>query len=289
MPTPIELRTALQTLFTGWKGDLSARWRTFFASADVAPTLVPAGLPLLAPDNVIFPGRKGKPPAGARPDAHFARAFDRITPAKVRVVVIGQDPYLHVNQATGRSFEQADVSATLAGVSPSLKRILQAVALVRTGDRTYVDGTGAWQRVLAARSAGTLDLPPPLALWDRWQKAGVVFVNAAATFNKYASPYQKAHLAFWTPVVGQLVSGLAARTGPGAVFVAWGSFAESVLRKARVEEIARAAGRWGTRVAIVTGPHPNKTGVGPPFLAGRDPFGEINAALATIDEAPVAW
>jgi uracil-DNA glycosylase len=289
MPAPIELRIALQTMFTGWKGDLSAKWRAFFAGTDVDPSLVPAGLPLVAPSNIIFPGRKGAAPTGARPDAHVGRAFDRITPDKVRVVVIGQDPYLHVNQATGRSFEQANVGATLAGVSPSLKRILQAVALVRTGDRTYVEGAGAWQRVLAARSAGTLDLPPPLALWDRWQKAGVVFVNAAATFNKYAPPYQKAHLAFWTPVIGQLVNGLAARSGPGAVFVAWGGFAESVLRKARVEEIARAAGRWGTRVAIVAGPHPNKTGAGPPFLAGRDPFGEINAALAKVQEAPVVW
>jgi len=285
----IELRAALEKTFAGWKGDLSAKWRTFFGGADVAPALVPAGLPLVAPNNVIFPGRKGAPPAGARPDAHVARAFDRITPDEVRVVVIGQDPYLHVNQATGRSFEQADVGATLAGVSPSLKHILQAVALVRTGDRTYVDGVGAWQRVLAARGAGTLDLPPPLALWDRWQKAGVVFINAAATFNMYQGAYQKAHLAFWTPVVGQLVNGLAARSGPGAVFVAWGSFAESVLEKARVEETARAAGRWGTRVAIVTGPHPNKTGAGPPFLAGRDPFGEINAALVSIEESPVAW
>jgi uracil-DNA glycosylase len=285
----VELRTALEKTFTGWKGDLSAKWRVFFGDADIAPALVPSGLPLLAPDNVIFPGRKGTAPTGARADSHVARAFDRVTPDKVRVVVIGQDPYLHVNQATGRSFEQADVGSTLAGASPSLKHILQAVALVRTGDRSYVEGSGAWQRVLAARSAGTLDLPPPLSLWDRWQKAGAVFVNAAATFNKYASPYQKAHLAFWRPVIGQLVCGLATRKGPGAVFVAWGGFADSVLKKARVEEIATAAGRWKTRVAVVSGPHPNKTGAGPPFLAGRDPFGEINAALTTIGEKPVNW
>src|SRR6185369_12848524 len=105
------------------------------------------------------------------------RAFDGITPDEVRVVVIGQDPYPHVEQATGRSFEQADVVAGLTKVTPSLKRILQAVALARTGDRRYVDGGAeAWQRVLAARAAGTLDLPPPLPMWDRWQGAGVMFV-----------------------------------------------------------------------------------------------------------------
>src|SRR5262245_18485720 len=104
---PIELRAALQTLFNGWKQDLSAPWRTFFGDADVAPALVPLGLPLVAPDHVIFPARKGAPPAGARADAHFARAFDQVAPAKVRVVVIGQDPYPQVDRATGRSFEQA--------------------------------------------------------------------------------------------------------------------------------------------------------------------------------------
>jgi uracil-DNA glycosylase len=288
MPS-IELRAALQALFTGWKGDLSPTWRAFFGDADVDPLLVPSGLPLVAPDDVIFPGRKGAPPTGARVDAHVARAFDQITPAKVRVVVIGQDPYTRVNRATGRSFEQADVREKMDGVSPSLKRILQAVALVRTGDRKFADGTGGWKRVLAARSAGTLDLPPPLALWDRWQKAGVVFVNAAATFNKYKTSYQRAHLAFWTPVVGRLVGGLAGRSGPGTVFVAWGDFAQDLLAAARVEEIARAAGRWKTRVRIVAGAHPNKPGAGPPFLAGRNPFGEINAALTKIGEAPISW
>ena len=286
---PIELRAALATLFTGWKQDLSAPWRAFFAEADVAPALVPLGLPLVAPDNVIFPARKGTPPSGARADAHFARAFDQIGPAKVRVVVMGQDPYLHVDQATGRSFEQADVEGGLKGATASLRRILQAVALVRTGDRRYADGAGAWERVRAAHSAGTLDLQAPRALWNRWQKAGVVFVNAAATFNKYDRAYQRAHLAFWTPVVGHLVSGLAARSGPGAVFVAWGGFAQGLLRAAGVEQIARAAGRWKTRVRIVEGPHPNALGAGPPFLAGRNPLGAINAALAAIGETPVAW
>ena len=171
----------------------------------------------------------------------------------------------------------------------SLRKILQAVALVRTGDRKYADGAGAWAAGSRGPQGGTLDLQPPLALWNRWQKAGVVFVNAAATFNKYHPAYQRAHLAFWTPVLGRLVSGLAGRSGPGAVFVAWGGFAQDLLRAAGVEQTARAAGRWKTRVRIVEGPHPNALGAGPPFLAGRNPFGEINAALAKIGEAPVAW
>ena len=64
---PIELRAALQTLFTGWKQDLSPQWRTFFGTADVAPALVPAGLPLVAPNNVIFPARKGAPIGSRQP------------------------------------------------------------------------------------------------------------------------------------------------------------------------------------------------------------------------------
>jgi excisionase family DNA binding protein len=38
-PPPIEPRTARQTLFGGWKGDLSATWRAFFANVDIAPSL----------------------------------------------------------------------------------------------------------------------------------------------------------------------------------------------------------------------------------------------------------
>src|SRR5262245_11467871 len=180
-----ELRDALRGTYGSWKDDLSPAWRSFFSDADVAADAVPVGLPLAAPNDVVFPGRKAKPPKGARPDAHVLRAFDGISPARVRVVVIGQDPYLHVDQATGRSFEQADVGESFAGVSPSLRRILQAVALRRTGDRRFVEGSDAWKRVLAARAAGDVDLPPPLPLWDRWQKAGAVFVNAACTFNQF--------------------------------------------------------------------------------------------------------
>src|SRR5581483_12199465 len=174
------------------------------------------------------------------------------------------------DQATGRSFEQATIDdGTVAKATISLRRILQAVALARTGDRRYVDGgAAAWQALLAARASGVLDLPAPRALWDRWQKAGVVFVNAAVTFNRFQADYQRAHLAFWTPVIGQLANGLARRDGPGAVFVAWGKFAQGVLAAAKVEQAARDAGRWGTRVAIVAGPHPNATGAGPPFFAG---------------------
>jgi uracil-DNA glycosylase len=294
MPSPTttttNLRAALEQRYATWKDDLSPAWRAFFAGADVDPARVPPGLALVPPYDVIFPGRKGSPPAGARPDAHVARAFDGLTPAEVRVVVIGQDPYPHVEQATGRSFEQADVNGAFAKITPSLRRILQAVALARTGDRRYVDGGAkAWQHLLSARAAGTLDLPPPLPLWDRWQGAGVMFVNAATTFNKFQGDYQRAHLAFWAPVVGQLVSGLARRPGPGTVFVAWGGFAQGVLTSAKVEQAARDAGRWGTHVAIVSGPHPNATGAGPPFLAGRDPLSQVNDALTQINEAAIAW
>jgi len=288
--TTSSLRAALTETYASWKDDLSPAWRAFFAGADVDPARVPDTLALVPPHDVIFPGRKGSPPAGARPDAHVARAFDGITPEKVRVIVIGQDPYPKVKQATGRSFEQADVDGTFKKISPSLRRILQAVALARTGDRGYVDGGAeAWQRVLAARAAGTLDLPPPLPLWDRWQAAGVMFVNAATTFNKFQGDYQRAHLGFWSPVVGGLMNRMARRSGPGAVFVAWGGFAQGVLKSAKVEQAARDAGRWGTHVAIVSGPHPNATGAGPPFLAGRDPLGEINDALRGINEASIAW
>jgi|ERR1700688_2585903 len=288
----MKLREGLQSLLAGWRGDISERWSTVLAGVEPDFGAVDDSLEL-GPEEVIFPGRKGQAPLGARPDSCIFRALDGIEPDDVGVVVIGQDPYTHVAQATGRSFEQGDLTDWYGRprVSPSLQRIVQAVALARTGDRRYADGAGAWQLLVGDLRTGQLAVPASRELWDGWQAQGVLFVNAILTFNRFDPRYQfGGHQPLWRPVVKRLLVHLASRAGRPMVFVAWGGKAGDALAEAGVEAAAKAAGTWGKTVTVVKGPHPNAPPASqPPFLHDRDPLRAVNQAVAQVAGEAVRW
>jgi uracil-DNA glycosylase len=289
---PTTLRDTMGALLDGWRDDLAPAWSAALAGVEPDLDAVRADL-ALADGEVVFPGRKGRPPAGARPDAHIFRALDGIAPADVRVVVMGQDPYTRVEQATGRSFEQGDLRDWLGKpkVTPSLRRIVQALARRRTGTLSYLDGQGGWARVVADLSSGALTIPEPRALWDHWQAQGVVFLNAILTFNRFEPDYQfRGHQPLWRPILVRLLDVLVRRPAGALVCVAWGGKAADAIRSARVEESARAAGTWLTRTRIVTGAHPNAFGAPPPFFAGAgDPLQDANDALVAMGGKAVEW
>jgi uracil-DNA glycosylase len=286
------LRDTMRALLDGWRGDLPPAWSHALAGVEPDLEAVRADL-ALADGEVVFPGRKGRAPAGARPDSHAFRALDGIAPADVRVVVMGQDPYTRVEQATGRSFEQGDLRDWFGQpkVTPSLKRIVQALARRRTNDLSYLDGRGGWARVVTDLKSRALAIPEPRALWDHWQAQGVVFLNAILTFNRFQPDYQfRGHQPLWRPILLRLLDVLVRRSEGALVCVAWGGKAADAIRSARVEEAARAAGTWGKRVRTVTAAHPNAIGAPPPFFAGtRDPLQDVNDALVAMGGKAVQW
>ena len=85
-------------------------WRAFFEGCTPPdPQSLPDALEAQPPPP-IFPGRLG---ALRAPDgAHLCKAFDGLTPADVRVMVLGQDPYPEIGQATGRAFEDGSSMST---------------------------------------------------------------------------------------------------------------------------------------------------------------------------------
>lgn len=286
------LRDTMRAMLDGWRGDLAPAWSE--ALAGVEPDLEGVRADLaLADAELVFPGRKGRPPAGARPDAHVFRALDGVAPGDVRVVVMGQDPYTRVEQATGRSFEQGDLADWLGKpkVTPSLRRIVQGLARRRTGNLSYLDGQGGWGRVVSDIRAGALTIEGPRALWDHWQAQGVVFLNAILTFNRFQPDFQfGGHQPLWRPILVRLLDVLVRRHAGALVCVAWGGKAAAAIKSARVEESARAAGTWQTRTRILTGAHPNAFGAPPPFFRGSgDPLQDVNDALVAMGGKAVEW
>jgi uracil-DNA glycosylase len=291
-PMPTLLRDAMARLLDGWRADLAPAWSQALAGVEPDLSSVRADLEV-ADGEVVFPGRKDRPPPGARADAHVFRALDGIAPADVRVVVMGQDPYTRVEQATGRSFEQGDLADWLGKpkVTPSLRRIVQALARRRTGTLAYLDGQGGWGRVVSDIRSGTLAIEGPRALWDHWQAQGVVFLNAILTFNRFEPDHQfRGHQPLWRPVLVRILDVLARRPDRALVCVAWGGKAADAIRSARVEESARAAGTWQTHVRVVTAAHPNAFGAPPPFFAvSGDPLQDVNDALVAMGGQAVEW
>lgn len=129
------------------------------------------------------------------PGRNIFRAFDKCPFDRVKVVVIGQDPYHGPGQANGLCFSVND------GVPfpPSLQNIFQEV---------HTD-------------TGT---PVPLSgNLDRWAEQGVLLLNAVLTVRQHEAA---SHAGMgWERFTDAVVNALATRR-EGLVYMLWGSYAQ---------------------------------------------------------------
>jgi uracil-DNA glycosylase len=282
------LRDALRVFLKDWRDDLSPAWRDVLA--DVSPAFDDVRADLLlrstTAEERIYPGRKGQLLPGAPAGAEVFRALARLAPADVKAVVIGQDPYTRIAQATGRAFEQGDLTSWTAQgipVAPSLKRLLQITAFQRTRDDSFLVA-GGWPKVAQLLKAGTLAIETPVALFDRWERQGVIFLNAGLTISRYVEgggPEQKfGHIPLWRPIIQRILQALVNRPSGHVVFLTWGAFAQNVLESARVDHLPG----W-SRAAVAAAQHP----VMPAFLRPPNPFVAANTALKRLGSPAIDW
>tara|TARA_B100001093_G_C26816541_1_gene1009990 strand:+ start:658 stop:1317 length:660 start_codon:yes stop_codon:yes gene_type:complete len=129
------------------------------------------------------------------PDNYF-KCFDYCDIDKIKVVIIGQDPYHGVNQATGLCFAiQENIK-----IPPSLKNIKKELLNdlnIELTDHTLV----------------------------KWAKQGVLLINSAFSVLQ-GKP--GVHISIWKNFTDHIISSLNKQNG--IVFVAWGSFAYDKLK-----------------------------------------------------------
>lgn len=136
-------------------------------------------------------GRGTVYPAGR----NIFRAFDRCPVDKLKVVIIGQDPYHGPGQANGLCFSVGE------GVPfpPSLQNILKEVR----------DDVGA---------------PMPLSgELERWAEQGVLLLNAVLTVRAHEAASHAGH--GWERFTDAVVRAIAERK-EGIVYMLWGSYAQ---------------------------------------------------------------
>ena len=137
--------------------------------------------------------------------ANIFRAFDKCPFEKLKVVIIGQDPYHGPNQANGLCFSVNDGVA----FPPSLQNIFKEVS----------SDIG-----VAMPSSGNL---------DRWAEQGVLLLNAVLTVRAHNAASHAGR--GWEQFTDAVVRTVAERK-QGVVYMLWGSYAQ---RKGAIVDSAK--------------------------------------------------
>lgn len=176
-------------------------------------------------------------------------AFNQTPFDKVKVVIIGQDPYHGPNQAHGLSF------SVPYGVNPppSLKNIFKELK-----EDLGIDS-------------------PNHGCLSAWAKQGVLMLNATLTVRAHtpASHHGKG----WEAFTDAVVASLCTREDP-VIFVLWGKAAQDKCRQI----LAKA----GNRHFILTAAHPSPYSASFGFFGCRH-FSKINEILKTQGKEPIQW
>lgn len=272
------LRQELQQRLGSWRDHLCQSWLDVLGTTELAFGQIPA--------NEMFDENYPVFPDFGHDFRHVFRAFEQLAPADVKAVLIGEDPYPKVRQATGRSFEQGDLDywIPLAGsnerhvaCAPSLQSIVQQLATFRTGCRAYSKSKGGWDALKTDLGSNALlsdCIPAPRAVFDQWQSHGVLMLNTALTFTKGSQ--QSSHAKLWRPFVRAVTSHFACRR-EATVFLCFGNKAWKILGTHTREVLS-------LRNLVVRRAHPRPKHL---FLPGCNVFDDANAKLRAAGRSGV--
>lgn len=180
----------------------------------------------------------------------YFRALDLTPLDKVRVVILGQDPYHGPGQAHGLCF------SVRPGVPPP-------PSLVNIYKEMHAD-----LGIERARHG----------FLEHWARQGVLLLNSVLTVeNGQAASHRERGWEKFTDAVIRLV---AARPDP-VVFILWGSYAQK--KAAFVEDVAR-----GGRHLVLKAPHPSPLSAHAGFFGSR-PFSRTNMFLESNGITPIDW
>jgi uracil-DNA glycosylase len=191
-------------------------------------------------------------PAEQEGNSVMWRAFE-LPLARVRVLILGQDPYPDPARATGLSFS----TGPAGDVPDSLANIYQELAieypLPKTGDLTA------------------------------WTKQGVMLLNRALTLPCDNQSRPRRHIRWWSPlaVASMKAIRVEAEARPIAAML-WGVPAHGMRKYLAPEVEVFASSHPSPRSAFRT------AGAEPAFRAS-DPFGRVNRWLGSRRVDPIDW
>lgn len=221
---------------------IDPQWRAALANEFAAPYMAELKAFLLerkAQGARIFP-----------PGSQWFRALDLTPPDRVRVVILGQDPYHGPGQAHGLCF------SVQPGVRPppSLINIYKELE----------------------RDMGIA--PPAHGFLEHWAQQGVLLLNAVLTVEMAEAGSHQGR--GWERFTDAVIARVNALDHP-VVFLLWGSHAQK--KAAAVNSIER-----GGRHLVLKAPHPSPLSAHRGFL-GCGHFSRANAFLEEHAMTPIDW
>ena len=197
------------------------------------------------------------------PEAEVFSALNACPPDRVRVVIVGQDPYHGPGQGHGMAFSVGPGVA----VPPSLRNVLREAA----ADPAL---------------SGAYDAPPAgFGCLRCWADQGVLLLNSVLTVRAGEANSHRGR--GWEELTDRVIEAACERGGGGSagerggvVFLLWGGPAHK-----------KAAGVDGSRHTVIRTSHPSPLGAtktASPFL-GSGCFGRANAALVEAGGEPIDW
>ena len=226
---------------------LPESWRAALAPVLASPSLERLGGFLGAEEAA---GKRIYPPRGRRLAALELTPLER-----VKVVILGQDPYHGPGQAHGLAFSVPSG----VRVPPSLANIYKELAA----------DLGVPRPVPGNLAHGNL---------ESWARQGVLLLNTALTVEAgRAGSHAKAG---WEPLTDAVIAAVAARAEP-CVFLLWGAHAR--------RKVSQVAGLGpGTHHLVLTAAHPSPLSAHAGFLGCRH-FSQANAFLEANGRSAIAW
>ncbi|MCA0174867.1 MAG: hypothetical protein LCH73_01045 [Proteobacteria bacterium] len=292
------LRKALEQHLRNWRDDVASIWQPVFKGVEPDFSAIPADL-TLEPDEKIIPLRRGHPHGGAPPGSHIFKALDTVSPDQVRAVLLGQDPYPDIRDATGISFQQGGLNDWHQDhVALSLRRVVQVLADHRWGVRGWGTSDAEWPQWRAAFRDAVVPMQTPPELFEHWAREGVLCINLGLTLSRFDKrkyspprrPAQAAHMAMWTPVIRAILIHLASRINRPLLLMLWGGKAQQAVE---AMDLASAAQRAGATAPMpVPKRHPAYEVGKPakvPFLDGPNPFTEADMLMRQRGFEVVRW
>lgn len=292
-----KLRDRLEAELGNWTSRLPQAWRDRFdgvaldfAACDPEATL--------KNNEAIWPQETN---AAGPPGAHLFKACRDLAPSDVRVVIFGNDPYTHIAQATGRSFEQGDLSAwaddilVSRRISPSLQSVLCAAAATGpngtgyalTDVRRAAPGNDQLEWLCHRELARAIhdqaaDLAPPREIFAHWALQGVLWLNRTLTYTRWLDDadqdtHRVSHQRLWTPFTARMLRILAEEARERRIVVGtWGSAADALVEQ--LKAIGEQMGTPASNIRVAGAGHPQQPNY---YFRGGNPLELINNAIGS--------